>query len=91
MEKTRLTPIRFPIDLLMEIEKFVGERQRSKFVIDAARKELIRLKQRTALKMAAGVFKAEDYPELGSPEDVSLWVRKLREETEARRRKVFGK
>lgn len=90
MEKTRLTPVRFPVELLNEIDRFIGERQRSKFIIDAARKELIKLKQKKALKITAGVFKAEDYPEFGSPEGVSAWVRKLREETEARRREVFG-
>lgn len=84
MEKTRLTPIRFPVDLLLELDRYVGQGQKSKFIIEATQKELLRLKQKKALQSAAGVFKKEDYPGFAGPEDVSSWVRRLREEAEAR-------
>lgn len=88
METTKLTPIRLPVDLLADLDSFVGKRQKSKFIIEATQKELLRLKQRHALQAAVGVFKAEDYPEFTA--DVSAWVRKLRDETEFRRREIFG-
>jgi len=89
LENTKLTPIRFPVDLITDLDKFVGERQRSKFIIEATKKELLRLKQKKALESMAGVFKEKDYPIFATIEDVSAWVRQLREETEDRRRKIF--
>ncbi len=88
MEKTKLTPIRFPADLLNELDKYVTEGNRSKFIIDATRKELHRTKQRKAIQKASGILNQKDYPELKTSEDTSRWVRNLREESEARRREL---
>lgn len=89
--ETRLTTIRFPDKLLSEIDKYIGHGNRSKFIIDATRKELHKLKQRKAIHNVAGVFNDNDYPELKTSEDTSNWVRKMREESDARRRDLFGK
>ncbi|MDD2284383.1 MAG: ribbon-helix-helix domain-containing protein [Paludibacter sp.] len=88
--ETKLTPIRFPADLLAEIDRYIEDGNRSKFIIDAARKELYRLKQRQAIHNAAGIFDDKDYPEIKTAEDTSNWVRKIRDESEARRRDLFG-
>lgn len=87
MEKTKLTPIRFPVDLLADLDKYISEGNRSKFIIEATRKELHRAKQRKAIQNASGILK--DYPEFKTPEDIATWIRKLREESEARRRDLF--
>lgn len=89
LENTKLTPIRFPVDLLSDLDKLVGPGKRSKFIIEATQKELLRLKQKKALSSAAGIFKEMDYPEFATNGDTYSWVRKLREETEARRREIF--
>ncbi len=88
--ETKLTPIRFPADLLSEIDRHIGGGNRSKFIIAAARKELYRLKQRKAVHNSAGIFDENDYPELTTSEDTANWVRILREESEARRRELYG-
>jgi len=90
METTKLTPIRLPVDLLAELDSLVGRGQKSKFIIEATKKELLRLKQRKALQAAAGIFKGKEYPQFATHADVSAWVRNLREETERRRREIFG-
>ncbi len=90
MENTKITPIRFPVELLSDLDKYVGERQRSRFIIDATKKELLRVKQKKALLSAAGILKEDNYPEFATADGVSAWVRKLREETEVRRREIFG-
>lgn len=90
MVETKLTPIRFPAGLLNEIDKYVGDGNRSKFIIDAARKELHKLKQRKAIHGVAGIFNDNEYPEFKTSENTSNWVRKLRAESEARRRELFG-
>lgn len=88
--ETKLTPIRFPAELLAEIDKHIDDGNRSKFIIDAARKELYRLKQRKAICNVAAIFDEKDYPELKTSDDAANWVRKIREESEARRRDLFG-
>jgi len=90
MENTKMTPIRFPTILLADLEKYVGNGNRSKFIVDATRKELNRVKQRKAIHNVAGIFNDKNYPEFKTTEDISNWVRKLREESETRRRELFG-
>ncbi|CAA7601501.1 Hypothetical protein DEACI_2168 [Acididesulfobacillus acetoxydans] len=90
MENTKMTPIRMPVELLSELDKLVGPGKRSKFVIEATEKELLRLKQKKALQSTAGIFKEKDYPGFATREDSYDWVRQLREETEARRREMFA-
>lgn len=87
---TKLTPIRFPSDLLTELDKYIGDGNRSKFIIDATRKELHRLKQSKVIHNVAGIFDERHYPELKTSEDAAKWVQKIREESEARRRELFG-
>jgi len=90
MDSTKLTPIRFPTTLLADLERYIGNGNRSKFIVEATRKELHRVKQRKAIHNAAGIFDEKNYTEFKTPEDISNWVRKLREESEARRRDLFG-
>jgi len=90
MENTKMIPIRFPAVLLADLEKYIGSGNRSKFIIDATRKELSRAKQRKAVHNAAGIFNDKNYPEFKTAEDISNWVRKLREESETRRKELFG-
>ncbi|HBV97160.1 MAG: hypothetical protein JL50_21180 [Peptococcaceae bacterium BICA1-7] len=89
MEKTKLTPIRFPADLLNDLDKYVNDGSRSKFIIEATRKELQRVKQRKAIQKAAGILGQNNYPQFKTAEDISDWVRKLRDESEARRKELF--
>jgi len=90
MENTKLTPIRFPTNLLADLERHIGNGNRSKFIVNATRKELHRVRQRKAVNNAAGIFDEKNYPDFKTPEDISAWVRKLRKESEARRRELFG-
>lgn len=77
----------FPSDLLKEIDKLVGKRKRSKFVAEAAIKELKRLKLSKAIEEAAGSWKDEDHTELVE-KGTSGWVRELRKEKEKRVKEI---
>lgn len=89
MMETKQTPIRFPRELLREIDSHIGRGERSKFIIDATRKELLKVKQQKALKKVRGVLTKDDYPEFESSGTVSEWVRELREQSEKYRRELF--
>jgi predicted transcriptional regulator len=76
------THIVVPDDLVDEVDRLVGKRQRSAFFTEAARERLRREKRSRALKEGAGILKAEDYPQWATPEKVARWVRKVRRESE---------
>jgi len=73
----------FPEELLQAIDNLVGKRGRSKFVVEATRKELKRIQLQKALEKAAGAWKDEDHPDI-KEKGTYQWVRDLREEAEKR-------
>lgn len=79
----------FPEDLLESIDKLVGKRKRSKFVVEAARKELKRIQFLQALQEAAGAWKDKDHPELAE-KGIYQWVREQREEENKRFKELSG-
>ncbi len=84
-KKTRMvkTPLTLPEDILQSIDKLMGKRKRSRFVAEAARKELKRMTLESALQKSAGVWKDEDHPEI-KQKGTSQWVRDMRQEADER-------
>jgi hypothetical protein len=74
--KTKRTHIVISHELANEIDSIVGKGSRSTFLVQAAERELMRLRQLKALKAAVGIWKDEDHPEL--KDGAYAWVRKLR-------------
>ena len=74
----RRTHIIIPEPLVSEIDRLVGKRGRSEFLVHAAEKELRRLQQIRALENAAGAWKDRDHPELKM--GAARWVKELRKE-----------
>jgi len=75
--------------LVKDIDRLVGPRQRSSFLTEAAQEKLMRFRQIAALKAAAGAWKDEDHPEL--KQGSAKWVRKMRQESERRLKKVTAR
>jgi metal-responsive CopG/Arc/MetJ family transcriptional regulator len=82
---TKRTHVVLSEQLVKDIDRIVGSRQRSRFLTEAAEKELMRRRQAEALRAAAGSWKDSYHPELKLGSD--KWVRKLRQEGERRLRK----
>lgn len=79
MAERKVTPIRIPVDLLESIDRHVGPRQRSQFIIEASERELIRRKQLKALQESAGSWNDKDHPELPNTiEGLRDYLQKLR-------------
>jgi hypothetical protein len=72
-----------PEDLIEELRRSVPNREQSKVVSEALRKELKRLKLRKAIETSFGAWGEKDHPELldGS----KAFVRKLRKSTRPNR------
>jgi metal-responsive CopG/Arc/MetJ family transcriptional regulator len=80
------THIVIPQQLAAEIDTLVGKRGRSAFLTQAAEKELVRLRQISALESAVGTWKDQDHPELKG--GAAKWVKNLRKEYDQRLERV---
>jgi hypothetical protein len=79
---TRWTRVVLPSGVISGIDAAVGRRERSRFILQAAERELKRLAQAKALRSAAGSWADRDHPELrrGS----AVWVNRIRSQGEKR-------
>jgi Arc/MetJ-type ribon-helix-helix transcriptional regulator len=91
MGATRKTQVVFPEDLLEEVDRVVGSRKRSEFVVEATREKLHRLRFAKALRRAAGSWSDENHPDLKTQADINRYLRKVRASTNRRlARRVRG-
>lgn len=74
------TNLLLPEDLVEELDRVAGPRNRSKFVAEAIRYRLKRERLRQAWEASFGVLKAEDHPHWATSEMVVEWVRAMRAE-----------
>lgn len=86
---TKRTHVVIPEQLVKDIDAFVGSRQRSAFLTQAAEEKLMRYRQIKAIEAAAGAWKDKDHPELkhGS----AKYIRKLRRQDEKRFKKIASR
>ncbi len=83
---TKRTHIVIPASLVSEIDTLVGRRQRSRFLTEAAQREVKRLRMLRALARARGAWKDQDHPEL--QRGAARWIEKLRQFEERRFKKM---
>ena len=74
------TNLMLPEDLVAEVDRVAGPRNRSRYVTEAVRARLKRDLLRTAVEATAGVLDPRDYPEWATSEMVVEWVRARRAE-----------
>lgn len=74
------TNLLLPAELVQELDKVAGPRNRSRFVADAVEYKLRRERLRIAWESVRGSVKAEDYPYWDTPQKVVEWVREMRAE-----------
>ncbi len=81
---TKRVHVVIPDELLVEIDALVGPRQRSKFLVDAAREKVARERLRKAAHEYAGALKDAHIPGWETPQAASAWVHALRVESDER-------
>jgi len=79
MPKVKQKVIKFPLEVIGELDRLVQPGKRTEFVVEATKEKLERVKLGEALAKTAGSLKSEDYPEFATSEDVAKWVRELRQ------------
>lgn len=74
------TNLLLPEDLVAEVDRIAGPRNRSRYFTEAARKAIRRDQLREVVEQTAGAWKVTDYPEFATSDDVAAWVRARRTE-----------
>jgi len=74
------TNLMLPEDLVAEVDRIAGPRNRSRYFAEAATSAVRRDQLREAVEQTAGALKLEDYPHWATSEDVLAWVRASRAE-----------
>ncbi len=85
----RRTHVVIPSGVVSAIDAAVGRRGRSRFIVQAAERELKRLAQAKALRAAAGSWAERDHPELRTGS--ATWVKWIRSEGDRRLARVTRK
>ena len=82
--KTEKLSITLPKELATELRATVPRGKLSAFIAEAAEFYLAWRRQKEALKIGFGAWKARNHPDLKTPEDSTAYVRALREADEDR-------
>jgi hypothetical protein len=82
------THVVLPQALLAEIDALVGERKRSAFLSEVAAREVRRRRLLGILSRDALEWDPPDYPDIQEAGGAAAWVRKLRREDKASRRRI---
>lgn len=78
------TNITFPKDLLLEVDRLVGQGRRSAFLAESVREHLSKIKFAEVAKDSAGIFNPKDYPHFATPKKVRNYIRNYRNKNSAR-------
>ena len=76
------TLVQFPPEVVAEIDKIVGARGRSAFLVDLAKREIKRQRLLKVFENREPIWKDADHPEMRGDSD--NWIRQMRAESEAR-------
>lgn len=74
------TNLMLPPELVAEVDRIAGPRNRSRYVTQAVQARLRRDHLKEVWDRSFGILKAEDHPEWATSEMVVEWVRALRAE-----------
>ena len=77
-DKTIRTHVVFPKELVEAVDRLVGPRKRSRFLVQAIEEKIERERLGSALATTAGFLAEGTHPEWETPEHVSAWVHELR-------------
>lgn len=76
--------ITFPKDLLLEVDKLVGEGRRSAFLAESVKEHLAKIKFAEVAKNSAGIFNPKDYPHFSTTKKVRSHIRSYRSKNSTR-------
>lgn len=78
------TNITFPKDLLLEVDRLVGEGRRSAFLAESARKHLDQINFAKVARESVGILDHKTYPHFSTSEKVRSYIRSFRKKNDSR-------
>jgi len=89
--KNNKTHLVFPKEFLEEIDKLIGKRKRSQFVVKATKEKLAYENFLRVLKETAGTWTDKNHPELRTKKDIDKYIRNSRTSFKKRLKRIYGK
>lgn len=81
-KETVRTHVIMPEDVVRQLDKMVGMRERSKFIVDAVIERINRIKLRESASKLAGSLSDKNIEGWDTEENTSSWVQSLRKEAD---------
>lgn len=78
------TNITFPKDLLLEVDRLVGEGKRSAFLAESVRKHLDQINFAKVARESVGILDHKSYPYFSTSEKVRSYIRSFRKSNDVR-------
>ncbi len=78
------TNITFPKDLLLAVDRLVGEGKRSAFLAESVREHLSKIRFAEVAKDSVGIFNPKDYPHFSTSKKVRSYIRSYRNKNSTR-------
>lgn len=78
------TNITFPKDLLLEVDRLVGEGKRSAFLAESVREYLARIKFAKIARESVGILDPKTYPHFSTSKKVRAYLRSFRKNNDLR-------
>jgi len=83
------THLILPDELVEEIDRLVGKRKRSRFIVEALREKVRRETLLDALRETAGMLTEDEHPEWATSQRAAAWVRQSRQRDDERLRRTW--
>lgn len=76
--------------LIKELDKITGERERSKFVVEAINEKIAKVKMKNIVTQCAGAWKIENHENFGTIEDVVKEINEYRKDSDIRIKELYN-
>lgn len=78
------TNITFPKDLLLAVDRLVGEGKRSAFLAESVRKHLNQINFAKVARESVGILDSKTYPHFSTSKKVRSYIRSFRKDNDLR-------
>jgi metal-responsive CopG/Arc/MetJ family transcriptional regulator len=76
--------------LIKELDKITGERERSKFIVEAINEKIAKVKMKNIVTECAGAWKIENHKNFRTIEDVVKEINEYRKDSDSRIKELYN-
>jgi metal-responsive CopG/Arc/MetJ family transcriptional regulator len=75
--------------MIKELDKITGQRERSKFIVEAINEKIAKIKMKNIVTECAGAWKIENHENFRTIEDVVKEINKYRKDSDSRIKELY--